>query len=84
MELVDDASTSAPFPRALHVAETLTRVALDKGLIVWPNVGHANGTDGDLVMLAPPFVVTDDEIDQIVQRLGDAISTTLKHLSVRT
>jgi len=84
VELVDDASTSAPFPRALHVAETLTRVALDKGLIVWPNVGHANGTDGDLVMLAPPFVVTDDEIDQIVQRLGDAIATTVKQLSVRT
>ena len=84
IELVEDRATSAAFPRALHVAETLTRVALDKGLIVWPNVGHANGTDGDLVMLAPPFVITDGEIDQIVQRLGDAISTTVKQLSVRT
>ena len=84
IELVDDVATGTPFPRALHVAETLTRVALDKGLIVWPNIGHANGTDGDLVMLAPPYIVTDDEIDQIVQRLGDAIATTVKQLSVRT
>jgi hypothetical protein len=81
---VEDASTKAPFPRALHVAETSTRAALDAHLIVWPNVGHANGTDGDLVMLAPPYTVTDDEIDQIVQRLGDAITTTVKQLSVRT
>jgi hypothetical protein len=84
IELVEDASTSAPFPRALHVAETLTRAALDAHLIVWPNVGHANGTDGDLVMLAPSYTVTVEEIDQIVQRLSDAITTTVKQLSVRT
>jgi adenosylmethionine-8-amino-7-oxononanoate aminotransferase len=84
IELVEDASTSAPFPRTLHVAETLTRAALDAHLIVWPNVGHANGTDGDLIMLAPPYTVTDDEIDQIVERLRDAIEQTVKQVSVRT
>ena len=84
IELVEDASTNAPFPRAVHFAETLTRAALDVHLIVWPNVGHATGVDGDLVMLAPPFVVTDDEIDQIVDRLATAIEQTVKQLSVRT
>jgi len=83
IELVDDASTNTPFPRAAHVAESLTRTALDNGLVVWPNIGHANGTDGDLVMLAPPYTVSDDEIDQIVQRLGAAIQTTVKQLAVR-
>src|SRR5213075_1224625 len=56
------ADKKTPFPRSLHFAETLTRVALDAGLIVWPNVGHMNGTDGDLVMIAPPFVVSDAEL----------------------
>ena len=84
VELVEDATTHAPLPRSLHFAETLTRAALDAKLIVWPNVGHANGTDGDLVMLAPPFIVTEDEIDIMVQRLGDAIQTTTKTLAVRT
>jgi len=83
IELVDDASTKTPFPRAVHFAESLTRAALDQGLVVWPNIGHANGTDGDLVMLAPPYTVSDDEIDQIVARLGAAIQTTVKQLAVR-
>jgi adenosylmethionine-8-amino-7-oxononanoate aminotransferase len=41
---------------------------------VWPNVGQANGTDGDLVMLAPPFVITEAEIDEIVTRFEQALS----------
>jgi hypothetical protein len=84
IEFAEDPSTRAPFPRSAHFAETLTRAALDAQLIVWPNVGHANGTDGDLVMLAPPYTVSDDELDQIVERLGKAITQTVKQISVRT
>jgi adenosylmethionine-8-amino-7-oxononanoate aminotransferase len=84
IEFSEDVATRAPFPRAAHFAESLTRAALDNQLIVWPNVGHANGTDGDLVMLAPPYVISDDEIGQIVERLGAAIQTTVRQLAVRT
>ena len=83
IELVD-AETRAPFPRGAHFAEEVTRAALDSGLVVWPNVGHVNGTLGDLVMLAPPYIVTEDEIDQIVERLGHAITVAVQHLSVRS
>jgi adenosylmethionine-8-amino-7-oxononanoate aminotransferase len=44
---------------------------------VWPNVGHADGTNGDLVMVAPPFIVTEQEIDEIVRRFGVAMEQTL-------
>jgi len=40
---------------------------------VWPNVGHADGRNGDLVMLAPPFVVTEDQIDEIVELFTRAL-----------
>lgn len=83
IELAEDAATAAPFPRALHVAESVTRAALDAGLIVWPNVGHANGTDGDLIMLAPPFVIDEKEIAQIIDRLANAIQRTIKSLAVK-
>lgn len=83
IEFVDDSSSAAPIPRAQHFAETLTRAALDEGLIVWPNVGHMNGTDGDLVLLAPPFVVSESEIDQIVERLAIAIRKTVNRLMAR-
>ena len=75
VELVEDKPTRRPFPREAHVAERLTAAALDAGLVVWPNVGHADGTRGDLVMLAPPFVVTEEEIDMIVDRLTAALTT---------
>jgi adenosylmethionine-8-amino-7-oxononanoate aminotransferase len=82
IELVGDGG--APFPRALHVAESVTRAALDAGLVVWPNVGHANGVDGDLIMIAPPFVVSESEIDEIVTRLSRAIAITMDHATVKS
>ncbi len=78
VELLADVESRRPFPRAEHVAESLARAALDAGLIVWPNIGHVNGTEGDLVMLAPPYVVSEDEIDQIVARLSAAIQETVR------
>jgi hypothetical protein len=82
VELLEDVAAQTPFPRSAHVAETLTRAALDAGLIVWPNVGHVNGVDGDLIMLAPPFVVSPEELDSIVDRLSSAITRTIKQLAV--
>ncbi|MEP7383441.1 MAG: aspartate aminotransferase family protein [Gemmatimonadota bacterium] len=70
VEFVADVETRAPFPRATRVAERFTRAAQDAGLIVWPNVGQADGTNGDLAMLAPPFIITEGEIDQLVERFA--------------
>jgi adenosylmethionine-8-amino-7-oxononanoate aminotransferase len=75
VEIVQDKETRAPFSREAHVAERLTAAALGAGLVVWPNVGHADGKNGDLLMLAPPFIVTEEEIDLIVERLGTAIDS---------
>jgi len=73
---------SAPFPRAARFAETFADAALDAGLVVWPNAGHADRGLGDLAMLAPPFIVTDDEIDLIVQRFGQALRATVERIGV--
>ena len=78
IEFVEDKVTRAPFPRAARFAETFTEAALDAGLTVWPNVGHADGTNGDLAMLAPPFVVSEQEIEEIVRRFAAALDATVK------
>ena len=77
VEFVADAGTKAPYPRTLRFAERFARIAQDEGLIVWPNVGHADGTNGDLAMLAPPFVITELEIGEIVVRFSRALEHTL-------
>jgi hypothetical protein len=82
VEFAEDARTGAPLPRALKFAETFTAQALAAGLVVWPNVGQADGTSGDLVMLAPPFIVSTQEIDEIVARFGTALERTLSSLAV--
>jgi adenosylmethionine-8-amino-7-oxononanoate aminotransferase len=82
IELTTDGG--APFPRSLHVAESVTRAALDDGLIVWPNVGHANGVEGDIILLAPPYIVSESEVDEIVSRLSNAITRTLNQVTVKS
>jgi len=74
VELVSDRETRAPFPRRLRVAERVTARALAEGLIVWPNAGHVDGEDGDLLMVGPPFTIAEDEIAEIARRLGAAIA----------
>jgi adenosylmethionine-8-amino-7-oxononanoate aminotransferase len=80
IEFVADPGTRAPFPRAARFAESFAEAALDEGLVVWPNVGQADGVNGDLAMLAPPFVVTHEEIDLIVQRFEAALRATVERI----
>jgi len=68
IEFVKDKETKEPFPREMRFTENFTDAALAAGLVVWPSTGGADGTNGDFVMLAPPFVITEDEIDEIVNR----------------
>ncbi len=84
IEFVADKASKAPFPRRRKFAETFVAAALDAGLVVWPNVGHADGENGDLVMLAPPFIVTETEIDEIVARFKTALDKTLEAQHVRS
>jgi adenosylmethionine-8-amino-7-oxononanoate aminotransferase len=80
IEFVADPQTREPLPRSAAFAETFTQAALDAGLVVWPNVGHADGRNGDLVMLAPPFVVTEDQIDEIVALCARALRNTAERV----
>jgi adenosylmethionine-8-amino-7-oxononanoate aminotransferase len=77
IEFVMDIESRAPFPRAVKFAETFTQCALESGLVVWPNIGHADGESGDLVMIAPPFTISEDEIREIVTRFETALEATL-------
>ncbi len=74
VELVADRASKRPFPRAERVAERLAELALEEGLVVWPNAGQADGTNGDLVCLAPPFVTTSDELAEMLVRFEAALN----------
>lgn len=75
IELVSDRSTRKPFPRSRKLVEEVTRRAFDKGLLVYPSTGcAADGLEGDLISLAPPFVIEESEIDRIVSLLDQTFA----------
>jgi hypothetical protein len=75
VELVADRSSRAPFARGDQVTERVVAAAREGGLLLYSSTGHLDGGDGDLVMLGPPFVISDDERDLIVERTAAAIAT---------
>jgi adenosylmethionine-8-amino-7-oxononanoate aminotransferase len=77
VELVRDRAGREPFPRGLRLAETIRRVAQQMGLICYPSSGSADGENGDHVLLAPPYVVSEAELALCVERLDAAIGQAL-------
>ena len=80
IEFVQDQASRAPFPRKLRFAETFADAALRAGLMTWTNVGQANGVDGDLCCLAPPFVIDEGELDELLKRLAAAVEVTVRRV----
>ncbi|MEA2519825.1 MAG: hypothetical protein QOF49_1905 [Chloroflexota bacterium] len=73
IELVVDRETRRPFPRVARLTETIVRAARDAGVLVYSGTGNANGTDGDTILLGPPFVVTAAELDEIAAVVASAV-----------
>jgi adenosylmethionine-8-amino-7-oxononanoate aminotransferase len=77
IELVDDRLTKAPFDPAQKLHAKVKKAAMARGLMVYPMGGTIDGQAGDHVLLAPPFIVTAPQIDEIVDRLGAALDDAL-------
>ena len=73
IELVRDRETKEPFARADRVTERVLGAARDDGLLLYSSTGHVDGRDGDLLMLGPPFTITDDDATVLVERTATAI-----------
>jgi adenosylmethionine-8-amino-7-oxononanoate aminotransferase len=78
IELVADRATRAPFDPALKLNQRIKAVAFEGGLGCYPAGGCMDGRSGDHVLLAPPYIATSDDIDMIVDRLGQAVDLALK------
>jgi adenosylmethionine-8-amino-7-oxononanoate aminotransferase len=75
VELVEDRATKRPFDPALKLHAKIKAAAMERGLMVYPMGGTIDGVQGDHVLLAPPFIATEADLDEIVARLAEAIET---------
>ena len=73
VELVEDKTSKTPFAPSHRLAGRIKQAAFEKGLICYPAAGTADGTNGDHVLLAPPFIISEPELDQLVDILAAAI-----------
>jgi adenosylmethionine-8-amino-7-oxononanoate aminotransferase len=77
LELVEDRATKEPFDPSLRLHARIKAEAMARGLMVYPMGGTIDGRRGDHVLLAPPFIVTDNELGEIVERLAGAVDAAL-------
>ncbi len=77
VELVSDRASKTPFDPAARLHARVKANAMAGGLICYPGGGTIDGRHGDHVLLAPPFIVTSDDVSDIVERLGDAIDSAV-------
>ena len=77
IELVADRESKTPFDPAFKLSAGVKAEAFARGLLVYPGSGTVDGHRGDHVLLAPPYNVTDTELDVIVERLGVAVDAAI-------
>jgi adenosylmethionine-8-amino-7-oxononanoate aminotransferase len=79
LELVEDRITRQPFAAPLQVAQLLTDLAFKEGLIIYPR-RSLNGLAGDHVLVAPPLIITTDEVSEVLRRLERAMDLLMDEL----
>jgi adenosylmethionine-8-amino-7-oxononanoate aminotransferase len=78
-ELVAVRAAKLPFPSNEGVTSRIVDKAFEKGLLVYPAAGGADG-DGDAIIIAPPLVITREEMDLLIALLKDTLDEVTREL----
>ena len=79
IEFVEDRETKKSLDPDLKFATKLKMNAFEAGLICYPMSGTRDGKNGDHVLLAPPFIIEDSQMDELIEKLDSAILKTFEH-----
>lgn len=78
IELVADRKTKQPFDPNLKLHTKIKKKAMDNRLMTYPMGGTIDGINGVHILLAPPFIIDEENVEQITQRLSDSIKSVLE------
>jgi adenosylmethionine-8-amino-7-oxononanoate aminotransferase len=81
LELVRDRTTRTPYEPSLRVTNRVLAAALRRDLFIYPSIGMAGKAGGDALMVTPPFVIEESDIDYIVRNLSSALDEVHEGLS---
>ena len=82
VELVRDRASKTPFDPSASLHARIKARAMDNGLLVYPMGGTIDGREGDHVLLAPPFIVSEAQLDTIVDLLAQSIDQAIGSLAI--
>jgi len=74
IEFVKDQKTKEPFPRANKFTERMIDLAFGNGLVLYPGTGFVDGVNGDMVMVGPPFIIEEAQIEEAMEILKKTLT----------
>lgn len=77
LEIVEDRETKTPFDPARKIHAKIKSTAQNLGLICYPMGGTVDGQQGDHVLLAPPYIIENNHIDEAIDKLSRTIETVI-------
>lgn len=77
LELVEDREEKRPFAPERGLNKAVKKAAFESGLICYPMGGTIDGRLGDHILLAPPFIISDEQIDELVGKLEGALRSSI-------
>ncbi len=83
LELVEERECKRAFDVSLKLNVRLKKEALNRGLMCYPMGGTVDGVQGDHVLFAPPFILEEAQLDEIVEKFSAALETTLAVQTMR-
>ncbi|MCB1754603.1 MAG: aspartate aminotransferase family protein [Gammaproteobacteria bacterium] len=78
LELVEDKDSKTPFDPGLKIHKKIKAAAMQNGLMCYPMGGTIDGRQGDHILLAPPFIIAEAQIDELVDKLARSIGKVLQ------
>ena len=77
LEIVRDRVSKEAFEPSLAINKAFKKIAFENGLICYPMGGTIDGKQGDHVLLAPPFIINDNHIDELISKLDNTFKQVL-------
>ena len=83
LELVSDRDTKMPLDASLAIHNVIKRHTMARGLMCYPGSGTIDGKQGHHILLAPPYIIAQCHVDEIIDKLGNAVDAALIEVGVR-
>jgi len=76
LELVADKGTKTPFDPKMKASAVLEREAMSRGLLLFPCTGCVEGVAGDMVLVTPPLIITQSQVDEMMAIMKESLQAT--------